>query len=30
MGATHQARVEEALADQDNPIFVDERDDGGI
>jgi hypothetical protein len=29
MGATHQGR-EEALAAQDNPGFVDERDNGGI
>ena len=29
MGATHQGRGEEALAAQDNPIFVDERDNGG-
>jgi hypothetical protein len=29
MGATHQGRGEEALAAQDNPIFVDERDHGG-
>jgi hypothetical protein len=30
MGATHQGRGEEALAAQDNPSFVDERDNGGI